>query len=97
MFTKERALQDFDFPIAFANGTRDFCGNAEGAHTIVKNNRHYKTGRSQLFVLKNSGHNLMFDNPSDLTTKMIGFFNGTITNTFELHSRKEFKPDDDVA
>ena len=97
LFTKERALQDFDFPIAFCNGTRDYCGNTEGANTIVKNNRHYNTGRSQLFKLKNSGHNLFFDNPGDLTTYMIGFFNGTITHTFELHSRKEFTPDDNVV
>ena len=44
LFTKERMLQDFDFPIAFCNGTRDFFGNAEGADTIVKNNRFYKSG-----------------------------------------------------
>ena len=34
-FTKDRMLQDFDFPIAFCNGTRDFFGSAEGSNTIV--------------------------------------------------------------
>ena len=66
MFTKERALQDFDFPIAFCNGARDFFGNAEGAHTIVKNNRYFKSGRSQLFKLKNAGHNVFMDDPQGL-------------------------------
>ena len=46
LYTKDRMLQDFDFPIAFSNGARDFFGNAEGPDRIVKNNRHYKSGRS---------------------------------------------------
>jgi len=41
LFTPEKMLQDFDFPIAFCNGTRDFFGSAEGAHTIVKGNRYH--------------------------------------------------------
>ena len=93
LFTKERMLQNFDFPIAFCNGTRDFFGNAEGADTIVKNNRFYETGQSQLFKLQNSGHNVFLDNPDGLTTYMIGFFNGTIRNTFDLKPRKEFVAD----
>ena len=35
LFTRERMLQDFDFPIAFCNGTRDFFGSADGSNTIV--------------------------------------------------------------
>ena len=96
LFTKERALQDFDFPIAFCNGTRDFFGNAEGADTIVKNNRYFKSGRSQLFKLKNAGHNVFMDDPKGLADYMIGFFEGTITHTFDLKPRKDFVPDDDV-
>jgi len=61
LFTKERMLQDFDFPIAFINGTRDFFGSAEGADRIVKNNRFFKSGESQIFKLKNSGHNVFLD------------------------------------
>ena len=93
LFTKERMLQNFDFPIAFCNGTRDFFGNAEGADTIVKNNKFYETGQSQLFKLQNSGHCGFLDNPDGLTTYMIGFFNGTIRNTFDLKPRKEFVAD----
>ena len=44
LYTKERLLQDFDFPIAFSNGTRDFFGNAEGPDRVVKNNKYFKTG-----------------------------------------------------
>lgn len=92
-FSKDRMLQDFDFPIAFCNGTRDMFGSAEGSDKIVKNNRHFKTGRSQIFKLKNAGHNLFLDNPDGLTEQMIGFFEGTITHTFDLKPRKEFTPD----
>ena len=89
-------LQDFDFPIAFVNGARDQFGSAEGSDTIIKNNKHYTNGRSQIFKLKNSGHNVFQDNPDGLTEYMIGFFNGTILNTFDLKPRKEFVPDDPV-
>lgn len=46
LFKKDKMLQDFDFPIAFSFGTRDFFGSAEGAQRIVRNNRHFQTGRS---------------------------------------------------
>ena len=42
VYTKDRMLQDFDFPIAFNFGTRDFLGSAEGANTIVRNNKYFK-------------------------------------------------------
>ena len=86
-------LQDFDFPIAFVNGTRDFFGSAEGSDTIVKNNKFFETGRSQIFKLNNSGHNVYLDNPDVLTSYMIGFFEGTITHTFDLKPRREFRAD----
>merc|ERR1712060_880610 len=95
--TADRMLQDFDFPIAFVNGTRDFFGSAEGSNKIVENNRFYKdgSGRSQIFKLKNSGHNVFLDNPGDLTEMMIGFFNGTVTHKFDLKPRQEFVEDVD--
>eukprot|EP00354_Favella_ehrenbergii_P004130 CAMPEP_0170464868 /NCGR_PEP_ID=MMETSP0123-20130129/9419_1 /TAXON_ID=182087 /ORGANISM="Favella ehrenbergii, Strain Fehren 1" /LENGTH=139 /DNA_ID=CAMNT_0010730609 /DNA_START=186 /DNA_END=606 /DNA_ORIENTATION=+ len=65
---EERMLQDFDFPIAFINGTRDFFGSAEGSDAIVKNNKHFESGRSQIFKLQNSGHNVFLDNVDQLTT-----------------------------
>ena len=93
LHTKERMLQDFDFPIAFCNGTRDFFGSAEGSDDIVKNNRFFETGQSQIFKLKNSGHNVFLDNPEQLTEYMIGFFEGTIKGTFDLKPRQEFVAD----
>ena len=85
--------QDFDFPIATVNGTRDFFGSAEGADEIVRGNRYFETGESQIFKLKNSGHNVFLDNPHQLTNYMIGFFNKTIKGTFDLKPRVEFVPD----
>ena len=93
LFTEQKMLQDFDFPIGFVYGTRDFFGSAEGAHRIVQNNRHFSSGRSQIFKLRNSGHNVFFDSPDVLTEQMIGFFEGTITGTFDLKPRKEFVKD----
>lgn len=93
IFTPERILQDFDFPIATVNGTRDFFGSAEGADRVIKNNRFHASGQSQIFKLHNSGHNVFLDNPPALTDYMIGFFNGTVTHTFDLKPRREFVPD----
>jgi len=64
LVTEKKMLQDFVFPIAFTFGTRDFFGSDEGADTIVKRNRFYKTGQSQLFKQKNSGHNVFLDDPN---------------------------------
>lgn len=46
LHTKDRMLQDFDFAIATVNGIRDFFGSAEGAHTIISNNKFFQTGQS---------------------------------------------------
>ena len=80
-----------DFPIAFCFGDRDFLGS-DGADRIVKNNKHFKSGRSYLFKLSNSGHNLFLDNPESLCEMMIGFYKGTIKGTFDPKPRKEFTP-----
>lgn len=93
LFTSERMLQDFDFPIAFVNGSRDFFGSAEGSNRIVENNRFFKSGESQVFKLKNCGHNAFLEQPDELVTIMTGFFTGTIKHTFDLKPRKEFVPD----
>ena len=63
MHEKDRMMNpELDFPVAFVFGDRDFFGS-EGADTIVQNNRHFETGRSQLFKLENSGHAVFLDNP----------------------------------
>ena len=74
-------------------GTRDFFGSKEGADTIVQRNRHFKSGRSQIFKQKNSGHCCFLDDPDQLTHFMVGFFEGTITGRFDLKARIDFEPD----
>ena len=60
---KDRLMNpEIDYPIAFAFGDRDFFGS-EGAEDIVRNNRHFNSGRSQIFKVEDSGHAVMIDNP----------------------------------
>ena len=49
-----------DFPIAMAFGDRDFFGT-EGADEIVKNNKNFSNGKSQLFKVQNCSHFMNFD------------------------------------
>ena len=87
LIEKDRMCSEkIDFPVAFCFGDRDFFGS-EGADQIVKSNCHFESGRSQLFKLENAGHDIMWDNPYQLAAYMIGFFNGTITKTFDEKPR----------
>ena len=79
---------EFDFPIAYCFGDRDYNGS-EGAELIVKNNKYFESGRSQVFRLDGAGHDVMWDNPYGLANYMIGFFNGTITHTMDLKTVDE--------
>ena len=87
-------LQDFDFPIAFINGTRDFFGSAEGADQIVRNSRFNgdwgNSGQSQIFIIPYCGNKAYKDQPDALTGYMIGFFNGVNIYSYDLKVRKEF-------
>ena len=49
-----------DFPIGITFGETDFFGT-EGADMIIRNNKHYSSGRSQLFKVKDSGHCIFWD------------------------------------
>ena len=51
---------EIKFPIAMAFGDRDKYGT-EGADEIIKGNRHYKSGRSQLFKVKDCSHAMHLD------------------------------------
>ena len=79
---------DIDFPIGMAFGDRDKFGS-EGAELIIKSNRHFESGRSQLFKVKDCAHPMMFDQPFELIRLMVGFFEGTITGKFEPKPRNE--------
>jgi len=91
--TRERQLgnSDLDFPIGIAFGDRDAYGSV-GADKIIRANQYYESGESQLFVIDNSGHNTMWDNPEYLVEVMIGFFTGTKKNYWEEHTREDFIP-----
>ena len=75
-----------DFPIAIGFGDRDYLGT-EGADELVRNNKHFKTGRSQLFTIKDCGHPVPLDAPQETVELMIGFFEGHITGRFDLKPR----------
>ena len=72
---------NINFPIGVIFGDSDFFGS-EGADDIVRQSKFFKSGESQLFKLKNSGHNMVWHNPKGITEVMVGFFKGTIKNQF---------------
>ena len=47
---------DVDFPIGAAFGDQDSIVDSGGIDTIIKNNKHFASGKSQLFQIKSSGH-----------------------------------------
>jgi hypothetical protein len=89
--TREDRLgnRDLDFPIGICYGEKDWLGST-GADEIIKNSKYFVAGHSQLFVIKNSDHVTFYDNPEDLCHVLIGFFNKTITHTFELKPRQTY-------
>lgn len=70
--------KSIDFAIGIAYGDRDWLYSEDGADLIVKNNLHYSSGQSQLFLVENSGHMIFWDNPKEVERLIIGFFNETI-------------------
>ena len=73
---------NIDFPIAIAFGDNDFFGS-EGADDLVRMNKHFASGRSQLFKIKDCSHYMTKDRPEEFYRIMNGFFDGTITGHFE--------------
>ena len=51
---------EIDFPIGVVFADRDYFGS-DGADEIVKNNKYFGTGQSQLFRLDDSSHELPWD------------------------------------
>ena len=72
-----------DFPIGMVFGDADFFGT-EGADQIIKENRHFASGKSQLFKFEDCSHQITFDQPQKLVELMKGFFEGTVRGRFEL-------------
>ena len=78
------------FPIAFCYGDQDWLGT-DGADRIVKSNKFYEEGVSQIFILENSDHTTYLDNPDQLAEIMIGYFNKKLKNHFQTKARSTIK------
>ena len=50
------------FSIAFCYGDQDWLGT-KGADEIVRCNKFYKEGLSQIFIIKDADHQTYYDNP----------------------------------
>ena len=77
---------DLRFPIAFLFGDRDWIGS-EGADYIIRRNRFFERGLSQIFIIPDADHLTYFNNGDAVVEKMVGFFNRTIRHEFELKPR----------
>ena len=64
---------EIDFPIGMCFGDSDIMGT-EGADEIVKNNKYFKSGESQIFKIENATHRLDVEKPTELPKLMIDFF-----------------------
>ena len=74
--------ENIDFPIGFAFGDDDW-NSSEGVEELVKNNKHFATGRSQIFLIKESQHEIHRDQLDELVRTIFGFLDGSITGRFE--------------
>ena len=70
-----------NFPIAHAFGDTDFFGS-EGADDVVRQNKYFASGRSQLFKVENCSHFMITDQPKKMFDLMHGFFQGTTFGNF---------------
>ena len=77
-----------DFPIGIAFADSDFFGS-EGADDLIRNSKHFATGRSQLFRVEDATHSVLMEKPEELAALIIGFNEGTIRGKFEAKPRYE--------
>ena len=50
-------------------------------------NKHFSSGRSQIFTIKNSTHEIHAQQTTELVRIMFGFFDGSLRGHFELKPR----------
>ena len=74
--------ENIDFPIGFAFGDDDW-NRSDGVEELVKNNKHFATGRSQIFLIKVSQHEIHQYQLDELVRTIFGFLDGSITDRFE--------------
>ena len=75
--------ESLEFPIGMVFGGSDYFGT-EGADEIVRNNKHFQSGKSQIFKMKACSHFMPSDAPQELSELMIKFFEGKVSGCFEL-------------
>ena len=71
------------FPIAYAFGDQDFFSSDLGAEDILKLNLEFSGGKSCLFKVAKSSHNIMNCQPDKTTELMVGFFDGGLEGIWE--------------
>ncbi len=75
---------DIPFPISFVYGDKDWM-DSRGSREIVKANKFFASGLSQLHVLPNAGHQLFMNNPEGFVTLVVGDLLGTIKDQFQTN------------
>ena len=60
--------------------------DSRGSREIVKTNKFYATGESQLHVLAEAGHQLFMNNPEGFIELVVADLTGVIKNQFETRS-----------
>ena len=74
---------NIDFPIGVAYGEFDSVVDSVHTDTIIKNNKHFASGRSQLFQIKGCPHQTIMSKPEETLKVVFGFFDGTLKGHFE--------------
>jgi len=66
-------LADPEYPvsISFMYGDVDWV-DSSGSEVVVKANKFFKTGNSQLHIIKDAGHQMHMDNPDMLVERITG-------------------------
>lgn len=75
--------KDLPFPISFVFGDRDWM-DSRGSREIIKNNKFFATGESQLHVLPGAGHQLFNDNPLGVAKLIWEDLTGRLSGTYQL-------------
>ena len=73
---------DLPFPVSFIYGTRDWM-DSRGALEIVKANKFFASGESQLHVLPDAGHQLFMNNPEGFIKLVVDDLTGALKHTVQ--------------
>ena len=74
---------NINFPIGVCYAENDFFGS-EGADDIIRNSKHYQSGKSQLIKFKDATHSVSLEKPKELSELIIGFNEGSVVGRFEI-------------